>query len=98
MLGSFAKDSAMPKLKPHKGVLKRIKITGTGKVKFHRSNTGHLKSVKTAKRRRHLRQASVAHSTDCIRLEGMLHRRLIGRDTVVAKPAAEKPAADKAAQ
>lgn len=83
----------MPKLKPHKGVLKRIKITGRGKVKFHRANTGHLKSGRSPKRLRQLRKASVAHSTDCIRLEGMLHRRLLGRDTVVP-PKPETKAAE----
>ena len=45
----------MPKQKTHKGLAKRVKVTGTGKVKRKRCNAGHLMSGKTAKRRRRLR-------------------------------------------
>jgi large subunit ribosomal protein L35 len=44
----------MPKLKSHKGLLKRFKVTGTGKVKRRRSGGAHLMSSKSAKRRRHI--------------------------------------------
>ena len=42
----------MPKLKTHKGLAKRVKVTGTGKVKRRRCGGGHLLSGKSAKRRR----------------------------------------------
>ncbi|HOT73673.1 MAG TPA: 50S ribosomal protein L35 [Anaerohalosphaeraceae bacterium] len=42
----------MPKLKTHKGLAKRVKVTGTGKVKRRRCGGGHLLSDKSAKRRR----------------------------------------------
>ncbi|HOK95916.1 MAG TPA: 50S ribosomal protein L35 [Anaerohalosphaeraceae bacterium] len=42
----------MPKLKTHKGLAKRVKITGSGKVKRHRCNHGHLLSGKSSKERR----------------------------------------------
>jgi len=42
----------MPKMKSHKGLRKRIKITATGKVMAKRPGAGHLMSSKNAKRRR----------------------------------------------
>ena len=42
----------MPKMKTHKGLAKRVKVTASGKVKHHRSGAGHLMSTKNAKRRR----------------------------------------------
>jgi large subunit ribosomal protein L35 len=49
----------MPKLKTHKGLAKRIKVTGRGKLKHRRPGASHLMSVKNAKRRRHLRATDV---------------------------------------
>lgn len=69
----------MPKLKTHKGLLKRIKITARGKVKFSRVGSGHLLSHKSGDKRRQLRQRSVASSGDMKRLESMLHRPLTPR-------------------
>ena len=46
----------MPKMKTHKGLKKRVKITARGKVRFRKSFAGHLMSGKTAKRRRGLRK------------------------------------------
>jgi large subunit ribosomal protein L35 len=45
----------VPKLKTHKGIKKRVKVTATGKVKFHKHNKGHLQSNKSGNRRRRLR-------------------------------------------
>jgi large subunit ribosomal protein L35 len=45
----------MPKQKTHKGLSKRVKVTGTGKVKRKRCNGGHLMSGKSAKRCRRIR-------------------------------------------
>ncbi len=44
----------MPKKKTHKGLKKRVKLTGRGKIKAHTSFTGHLMSGKSAKRKRKL--------------------------------------------
>ncbi|MFH1228409.1 MAG: 50S ribosomal protein L35 [Planctomycetota bacterium] len=49
----------MPKMKTNKAVAKRIKVTGTGKLMRHRQGKSHLLSSKSAKRRRHLRQATL---------------------------------------
>ena len=46
----------MPKMKTHKGIKKRVRVTATGKVKHRRSNTGHLMSGKSGNRRRSLRK------------------------------------------
>ena len=43
------------KQKTHKGIKKRVKVTATGKVKFHRHNKGHLLSHKSGNMRRRLR-------------------------------------------
>ena len=46
----------MPKMKTHKGLKKRVKVTATGKVTFHRHNKGHLLSNKSGNRKRRLRR------------------------------------------
>jgi large subunit ribosomal protein L35 len=49
----------MPKKKTHKGLKKRVKVTGSGKIKAHTSFMGHLMSGKSSKRRRKLGRAIV---------------------------------------
>jgi large subunit ribosomal protein L35 len=51
----------MPKLKRHKGLAKRMKVTGGGKLKHRRPGASHLMSVKSAKRRRHIRRTAIVH-------------------------------------
>ena len=51
------------KLKSHKGARKRLKVTGTGKVRYKRSFAGHLMSGKTGDRRRRLRKYGYLHDT-----------------------------------
>lgn len=46
----------MPKMKTNKSVARRIKITGTGKVRRLSPGAGHLKSRKSPKRLRRFRQ------------------------------------------
>jgi large subunit ribosomal protein L35 len=48
----------MPKMKSHKGIKKRFKITAKGKVRYKHPGSGHLMSPKNAKRRRRLRNAA----------------------------------------
>ncbi len=54
----------MPKLKTHKGIKKRFRVTGTGKVKHRPSGTSHLAYRLTKKRRRHLRGTEVVSSVE----------------------------------
>ena len=49
----------MPKQKTHKGLKKRVKLTGTGKVKRRRSFGSHLMSTKNAKRRRRIGSSAI---------------------------------------
>ena len=62
----------MPKLKPHKGLLKRVKVSRTGKVLRRKANKGHLMSTKTGKRRRGLGRPAVSAPADMQRLRRML--------------------------
>ena len=48
----------MPKQKTHKGLAKRVKITGRGKIKRKKAGSGHLMSGKSGGRRRSLRMAT----------------------------------------
>lgn len=66
----------MPKLKSHKALQKKIKITGTGKVKFKRVGSSHLNSHLSGKKTRQLRQHHTVKAGDIKRLERMLHRPL----------------------
>jgi large subunit ribosomal protein L35 len=57
----------MGKLKPHKGLRKRVKITASGKLMRKMSFAGHLMSDKPGQRRRRLRRkvALVGAAADC---------------------------------
>ncbi len=46
----------MPKMKTHKGLTKRIKISANGKVRYNKSGAGHLMSGKSSSRRRSMRK------------------------------------------
>ncbi len=45
----------MPKMKTHKGSLKRFRVTATGKLKRPQAGKKHLNSHKATKRKRQLR-------------------------------------------
>ena len=53
----------MPKQKTHKGIKKRFKVTGTGKVKHRKAFRGHILGKKSGSRKRHLRQDHVIEVT-----------------------------------
>ena len=48
----------MPKQKTHRGAAKRFKVSATGKVLRHHSETSHILTKKTTKRKRKLRKAT----------------------------------------
>ncbi len=70
----------MSKNKQHKGLLKRIRISKTGKVKHRSANHKHLRSGKGGKRLRKLRKDPLMSNADAKRLQRLLFRRLRGRD------------------
>lgn len=70
----------MPKNKMHKGFLKRVRISKTGKVRHRSAYHKHLSSHKSGKRLRQLRKDRYMAGPDAKRLEKMLFRRLRGRN------------------
>ena len=63
----------MPKMKTHKGASKRLKRTGTGRIKRYRAGRRHLLINKSSKRRRKMRSESVMVSkADARRYDQML--------------------------
>ena len=62
----------MPKLKTRKGVAKRFKITGKGKLKRSHAYAGHLLTKKSTKQKRGLRKSGLVNSSDVPRMKRML--------------------------
>ena len=65
----------MPKMRTRKGAAKRLSRTARGKIKMHRPFSSHMLTKKTTKRKRHLRQSSIASPTDMPRINRMLGGR-----------------------
>lgn len=61
----------MPKIRTRKSIAKRVKKTGSGKLLRMNMFSGckHIRSNKSPKRVRHIRQSAVTHETD--------HKRMI---------------------
>jgi len=70
----------MPKFKPNKGLLKRVRVTGRNKVKFKRSGKSHLNSAMSQKRTRNCRRPRMASRADAGRLEQLLGVHVVGSD------------------
>ena len=54
----------MPKMKTHRGLAKRVKVTGTGKFKRHHAYCSHILASKSPKRKRNLRKAAIVTPAD----------------------------------
>jgi len=52
----------MPKIKTHKGLAKRVKISKTGKVIMRKAGSSHLMAGKSSKRKRQLKRAKAMYS------------------------------------
>ena len=66
----------MPKMKTHKGMKKRFKVSATGKVQHKRCGSSHLNSHKSGKRIRRLRKkASLNVSAENRRIRNALLTR-----------------------
>jgi len=63
----------MPKMKSHRGAMKRFKVTGSGKVTRHKAYKGHILTKKSAKRKRGLRQGTCLTSADEKRIKSVLN-------------------------
>jgi large subunit ribosomal protein L35 len=62
----------MPKLKTHSGLKKRIKVTGTGKLRRHHAYAGHLAASKTTKQNRNVRHETGISPTDEKRIKSLI--------------------------
>ena len=62
----------MPKMKTHRGAAKRIKKSGTGKLRRMRAYKSHILTKKTTKRKRRLRQRDTVAKSDESRLKRLL--------------------------
>lgn len=63
----------MPKNKPHKGLLKRVRVTKSGKIKLQRAWGRHLRSHKTGQAIRQYRLPKYASGADGKRLRSLLN-------------------------
>lgn len=62
----------MPKMKTHRGAAKRLKSTGTGRLKRNKANKSHILTKKTTKRKRGLRMPTLVAKADEKRMKRLL--------------------------
>jgi large subunit ribosomal protein L35 len=63
----------MPKMKTNRSAAKRLRKTGTGKLRRSRAFARHLLSSKSPKRKRHLRKSALLAKGDEKKMKKMLH-------------------------
>ncbi len=54
----------MPKMKTSRSAAKRVKLTGTGKLKRNKAYKRHILTKKTRKTKRNLRKAAMVDATN----------------------------------
>ncbi len=64
----------MPKQKSHSGLKKRIKVTGTGKLRRHHAYTSHLATNKTQAQIRSLRKEASVSASDVKRIKTLINK------------------------
>lgn len=64
----------MPKMKSHRGLAKRVKVTGSGKLKRDHAYTSHRFHGKTKKQRRQLAKSGLVSHSDIKRIKYMLSK------------------------
>ncbi len=64
----------MPKMKSKRALMKRVKVTGSGKVVRHHAYVSHLAPHKTHKQKRHLRKAAVVSTSDMKRIKYLIQQ------------------------
>ena len=62
----------MPKIKTHSGAKKRLNLTKTGKVIRAHANKSHILTKKNTKRKRGLRQTTIADVTNVAKVKKMI--------------------------
>ena len=62
----------MPKMKTHRATAKRLRVTGSGKVRRPKSGLQHLMRGKPARRRRNLRKNGLVSPQETKRVQRLL--------------------------
>lgn len=62
----------MPKMKTKRAAMKRLKRTGTGKLKRWHANHTHILTKKTRKRKNRLKKSALVSSADFPRVNRLL--------------------------
>lgn len=62
----------MPKMKTKKTLAKRVKVTGSGKLKRHHAYTSHFAANKTHKQKVNLRKSTLMSVSDVKRVKDLL--------------------------
>jgi large subunit ribosomal protein L35 len=62
----------MPKMKTHRGTAKRVRVTGSGRLKRNKANHSHILTKKSKKRKRRLRAADFVDKADEKRMKRLL--------------------------
>ena len=64
----------MPKMKSKKALMKRVKVTASGKVRRHHAYISHLAPRKTQKQKRHLRKEAAVSASDYKRIKYLIQQ------------------------
>lgn len=64
----------MPKMKSRRALLKRIKVTGTGKLTRHHAYVSHLMKNKSTKQKRHLMKETSVSKSDYKRIKYLIQK------------------------
>ena len=59
-------------MKSKRALMKRVKVTGSGKVIRHHAYTSHLAPHKTTKQKRHLMKSASLHKSDFKRVRYLI--------------------------
>ena len=63
---------AKNKMKSHRGAMKRLHVTGSGKVKRNKAYKSHILTKKSTKRKRNLRKAAMTDATNVKNMKKIL--------------------------
>ncbi len=63
----------MPKMKTHRGLAKRVKLTASGKLKRKKANHRHMLTGKSRKRKRQLGAGALVADVEEKRLKALLN-------------------------
>ena len=62
----------MQKMKTKRTLAKRVKVTGSGKIKRHHAYTSHFAANKTHKQKVNLRKSAIMNNSDVKRIKDLL--------------------------